>query len=1716
MRSDHEILEALGRQLSQAERAAVVARLLRVPQAWAFLRDPHNLEQLSASSNLTAVTPADLAMQCLGWSEVPDDLTLAPSLQPRAESLWPETGGALSPAADLQAVALLAVGLLRLGRSGGPEAVADWVLENPAAWLSPLACALPHLPDQAAVLRALVARGFSTGLRVAGQSLLALTDPRRAAQDLLTAAPDCVGHLLASLDHSGEAALAQAVGQALAERQDGKGAAPSDGSLTDLTRHAITLRLQGRTADAFRTLGQAWEVAADSTADVADQMAEVAELEGDAVTALEARQQAVRSRPTSLRRAALAKALADTSQEQAALGVLTDPPTSTEEQIAAGYALSHMGEASRAAGVLQAAWDAIASSQQSVSSPWLAHLSQALHAAGQVAAALQSYSRLLDANPTDTHARLAYASLLREAGDPHASVQQAAIVLGLAPEFAGARTLLASSLQAAGHLNEARTHWQALIQDEPSAAFHAAACALEAGETQNAIEACRAQLQSDPNSLEIKVLLARALAAQGAQDEATAALAEIVEQSPEAAPAWIALAEICETAGDAQSAETTLRRAAQTLPDRAAVHAAWGDLLRRLGRPGEALRPTLTAATLEPSNARWALALGDLHRSLGNLDEAQPYLQSAVARRPRDLTARVALASAMEQAGRLDEAAALVGDIPSTASADALRVAGRILVRSARSQARSDLAERGLMCLEQALQLLPGDRVDAFWQGQALELLGRSAEALEAYRVAQQAMDTDDALRLPALVGIARTALALGDAALARATLETAREEHPASAELLTALAQTLLADRQPEAAVQAAEQASLLDPSSQDALRLLRQAALETDRTELALRALQRLVALRPGDSQAWMDLAESALQTADPAMARTALSRALLAGRQVPTLLRRAASVYRRMDAAKRAQRALRRAVRLDPQDAVSVRQLAQTSELVGDGEAAVQAWLTAAALEPGNAEPFVRAARALEGLSRWNAACDVWQKAVELQPESAAAQGGLARAYLGAGQTRRTLDAYSRAVALDPADADLLHEAGLACLALDAHAEAADLLEKAAFLAPERAAIATSLAESLFQLGRAGDCRTALDQAATRAPLSARGLALRALCLVEEGDLPAAIDSFEKACSTQGPGADDARWLAKAGLRLGRWQEAERALRSALNAGAALPDLHLALIQTRLQSVTVGWILSQVEAHTHASRAGLPQADVIDSIAADLSHFDALANTESAGQPVRQLLQALRGEATASDLEALAGAAMGSLDDGLALPVAVALLRASQPLQALGLLQALASRRGTSPLAALLLGLSLSLQGRSADARVPVETARLDPVLRPAADALAARTWLIEQVMDQAIAALNAAVAAWPEESVWHEQLASLYLQTDEVAAAIPHLQQALEANPSNADAALTLARALRQNGQLPEALQSFSQAVRLFPDQTRVWQEAGEVALEVGDPEQAEDWFERACTLAPSDGHSLIGAARAALARGKTRQATERAQSAARLSPSDADVLLGLGEILEKQGKAGEALQAYDKALANASDTIPVQLFKGRLLVRLGRAQEAADDLRRVLTESSSNDRAWAALAEISEATQDLDTALRAAANAVRIAPRNPAYHHTLGRLARRSGHLDRALDELHRAETLGAAGAALLIEIGRVHEDRREHALALDAYERAIATEPQSAEAHFLAGVTLKRLKAYARAGRMLKKAVDLNPKDPEAHHQLAAVRALELVHGGLQQATVHP
>ena len=427
-------------------------------------------------------------------------------------------------------------------------------------------------------------------------------------------------------------------------------------------------------------------------------------------------------------------------------------------------------------------------------------------------------------------------------------------------------------------------------------------------------------------------------------------------------------------------------------------------------------------------------------------------------------------------------------------------------------------------------------------------------------------------------------------------------------------------------------------------------------------------------------------------------------------------------------------------------------------------------------------------------------------------------------------------------------------------------------------------------------------------------------------------------------------------------------------------------------------------------------------------------------------------------------------------------------------------------------MLAGLCHRSMGNLELARQAFEAASFDPSLFPLARALTAMIDDPSTGQTLAIPPLNEAVAAWPNESGWHLMLANLYIDHEQLDSALPHLQHAADLDPENGDAWLALARALRDAGHPDEAQQAYEQVVRLLPGLGQVWKEAGSLALARSDYDRAATWFARAQAVGPSDVEALTGAARADLGLGRLSAARTKAQLALEQSLESPIALQCLAEVLALEGDVDQALAMLERAAVRSDRPAPITALRARLLTEHGRADQAVTDLQRSL-EETSDDSLWAALADALASIGRFDEALQAGSEAARMAPRSAPHRIRLGRISRQAGYLDRAIDELAQAEALSSS-AELAMEQGQVFEERREFDRALQAYQHAVELKPGLAPAYLRAGWVYRTLKAYPQAARMFKRAVELAPEDASALHQLAAVHALQLVHGGLHPSAV--
>jgi tetratricopeptide (TPR) repeat protein len=392
-------------------------------------------------------------------------------------------------------------------------------------------------------------------------------------------------------------------------------------------------------------------------------------------------------------------------------------------------------------------------------------------------------------------------------------------------------------------------------------------------------------------------------------------------------------------------------------------------------------------------------------------------------------------------------------------------------------------------------------------------------------------------------------------------------------------------------------------------------------------------------------------------------------------------------------------------------------------------------------------------------------------------------------------------------------------------------------------------------------------------------------------------------------------------------------------------------------------------------------------------------------------------------------------------------------------------------------------------------------------PLADYLVGNSYSEVKSLERAAKHMHKAVTAWSDEPAWQHSLGDVYAESGKPDTALAHFQNAVSAAAGNHKYQLSLARAYRVSGHRMQAEDAYEIALQNGSPSIEAYREAGENALSLGKHEKALDRFEQAISLAPSDPVIRIGAARATQALGDSRRADVHLRAALELAPEMPEVLLGQGQLLMQAGETQSALRAFESALQAGADTAHVYRYQSRLHLQNGDSDRAMKSLRRALEAEPEDDRLWHDLALAFESQADMTSADEAVCEAIRISPLNPEYRLTLARVSRRVGNLDRAIEELRKGRQSAPSDARLPVETGLVHEDRREYSRALDAYREAIEMDADCLEAYYRAGILLRTLKAYRRAGEMLKHAAELAPINKDVLHQLAAVRALELVHG---------
>lgn len=386
--------------------------------------------------------------------------------------------------------------------------------------------------------------------------------------------------------------------------------------------------------------------------------------------------------------------------------------------------------------------------------------------------------------------------------------------------------------------------------------------------------------------------------------------------------------------------------------------------------------------------------------------------------------------------------------------------------------------------------------------------------------------------------------------------------------------------------------------------------------------------------------------------------------------------------------------------------------------------------------------------------------------------------------------------------------------------------------------------------------------------------------------------------------------------------------------------------------------------------------------------------------------------------------------------------------------------------------------------------------------------------------ALQMIQKALKYWPDEPRWHKLAAEIYLaqspQTgpSAIESAISHLEQAIRFSPHDASPYKLLGEIYTARSESERAINLLKTASELAPEETEVWSLLAHAYQAAGKIDEAAACAEKAVNLTPDRIEPLLLRGDIALEEGNPKGAQSRAQAALRLEPENPNATLLMVRSLRDLNQLEDAIELLEKTLASPAANLPLNI-EHLQLVRLARGPKAALNASRELADRYPDDpqvlselvKTLAEDGQIDQAIQAAQRALRCNSSTELLSNRDLALlHYQLGTLLNQAGQLDQAIHHLVEAIHANPGYIEPYLELGRVHQGRRQHSQALSAFSQAIAAAPKDARPYYHAGLALKENKDYIEAEKMLRRACELDPENVSVHRLLGAVVTLNMVH----------
>ncbi len=344
--------------------------------------------------------------------------------------------------------------------------------------------------------------------------------------------------------------------------------------------------------------------------------------------------------------------------------------------------------------------------------------------------------------------------------------------------------------------------------------------------------------------------------------------------------------------------------------------------------------------------------------------------------------------------------------------------------------------------------------------------------------------------------------------------------------------------------------------------------------------------------------------------------------------------------------------------------------------------------------------------------------------------------------------------------------------------------------------------------------------------------------------------------------------------------------------------------------------------------------------------------------------------------------------------------------------------------------------------------------------------------EDNLDEAVASLTKALELYPDFRRAHASLGAVYMRRDDLPAALPFLQRAVELGDHDGLTLGLLGYCRLQQNHYASALQAYRLAQLSMPDNPDWKSGEAECLRHTGDHDAAVRLFNEVLASRPGDHETWVRLASALMSLERHDQAAAALEIVRRLDRLSAPDTLLLGQLYLQLQSSSLALARFQESVAaqpppepaaaiEAADLLSQALAWPETAQLLTRIREAYPDL-------PSEDKTAADLERL-DALVAMETGEpeAAAQRLEAIVSRDPMDGRVLVALGRHLAAQDNVVEaemRLQQAARVSAYESAALRELGQLHVSQGNYTAALSHLQRAHDLEPNESLARYIHAV----------------------------------------------------